>query len=250
MEAPQKLDLPNGRWYLQNIDGKDVYKPSVTTVLGVLDKGMDKWYKTYGFECDRIGQIAMDRGTRVHENIDAMVQGVTLKRVMTNGEWNIPDDEWKMLMGWKQWYIDVQPNILYHEYNMWVDSEGFAGTGDCICLIKDAKGNEKFHIIDYKTGKHYPDHQLQLTGYGLLGKGEFDNMLKTFHQEYPLISVLRVYEWRDTVKYDWKKYKYDEDSFRQIVSLWKKRHGSTPSLPAVLPMEISIMKGKQNADKG
>ena len=81
----QRHDL-NGRWYAPIGETDPVlFKPSVTTILNVWDKGVgfETWLKNNGWRSDEIKDKAAELGTIVHELIDRLVRGeiVNLEQV-------------------------------------------------------------------------------------------------------------------------------------------------------------------------
>lgn len=241
---PIRHDLSNGRWY----EFQGAFKPSSTTILNVLSKGsyFENWLKEKGYRADEIGQAAADRGTRMHFNIDSLVNGVSIYPE----EMEMPMDEVKLLQGYVQWHKDIKPDIIGHEYCLWGD-EPWCGTADNICII-DGKDlpkkiqkvlgmQKRLHLIDYKSGNHYPTHQLQLTSYGLLAKQVFAEQLMKLKQSRPIISVLRLYSFRtEKPRYDWKFYDYDIRGLRHAYNLWVKFNGTEPNLPPKLPEVITL----------
>ena len=243
----KRYDLSSGRWYMREIDGVEIFKPSVTTVLNVIDKGygFNKWLgNSFGYEAAmEYATFTADRGTRGHINIQSLIAGIP---VPTEG---MEDIEIKMLMGFVQWYNDYKPEILSCEETLWDRDYPVAGTADLVCRI-----DGKLHLIDYKTGKHYDTHQLQLTAYGQLHKRLHDYEKEEMGDKEPILSVLRLYEWRDNPdmipKYDWKKYKSDDVSLDHAVQLWKWQNkikdlsGFTPKIIEELPSVLILNENK------
>lgn len=230
-------DLKNGRWYTK----KDVWKPSATTVINIVDKGFgfEKWLgdsPSYELAMD-YARMTADRGTRVHLNVGALLAG---QLIQTENLEQI-DIETKMLMSFIQWYQDIKPEIIDVEHTMLSPTYPVAGTADLRCYI-----NGKLHVIDFKTGAHYPSHQLQLTAYGQLTAIEMD----LSPEKSPIISVLKLNDWRKKPTYSWKKYDYDHERLMSAVSLWTWMYGSEPKIEEPLPEVLTLEMLEKEDDKG
>lgn len=231
-------DLSNGRWYSRIIDGKNIFKPSVTTVLGVLGKGIgfERWLgNSFGYEAAmEYANFAADRGTRVHINVQSLLEGIPIPTGVGT-ENAMPPNEIKMLMGFQKWWEDNDPQTLFCEETLWDEKFPLAGTADWIGVI-----DGKIHLVDWKTGKHYPTHNFQVTAYGDLFMLKYKHLLTEHKQKYPIISVLRLYEWRGRPKYDWKIYPRNKTALSQVIKLWQWHGNDTPNMPEELPEIIQL----------
>ena len=178
-------------------------------------------------EAERIGKEAMEKGTRVHINCEALLKGlpfmITPELIKNN------EDEIKMLMGFILWYRETNPEVIETEKMLFHPNHPAAGASDIICKI-----DGEWWVIDIKTGNHYNTHQLQLTAYGWLVKDIFG--LK----DTPKIGVLRLYAWKGKPKYDLKEYEYADSEWTAANILYRWMGASEPSKLPDYPETLSI----------
>lgn len=136
--------------------------PSVTTVLGIIDKGkaFKNWLiKQSQEEVDKVNEEACDLGTRVHEHIEhwikCKIEGLRFNRII------LPDEAPCMGAFWK-W--EKEHRVHYVKSEMFIyHPEGWAGTLDIIAYVDD-----KLSLIDIKTSKGFYDTmELQLAAYSM-----------------------------------------------------------------------------------
>ncbi len=101
----------------------------------------------------------MDRGTEVHNQIEALIRGDEAVAV--------PDDAVGYVESFVKFLEHTSPEIVASEERYWIDELGLCGQVDLIAVI----GGEEC-IVDYKTGSPAPWHALQTAGYGILRNGE------------------------------------------------------------------------------
>lgn len=152
-----------GRFYTTP-EGK-VY-PSITTVLGVLDKSfLDDWRERIGVDAaNAITEHAADRGTDLHACLEAYVK---------NEEPIFPTDPKSkvkiMFQRMKRVIGKNCDNIIAQEVPLYSDVLEIAGRCDLICdyakvlSIVDFKGSNKAKKVEWITG-----YKLQVTGYSLM----------------------------------------------------------------------------------
>ena len=220
----------NGRWYYESDKTGDLsyYFPSVTSILGVIDKGdgFHRWLGnslSYDAAMD-YGNQAAKIGTIVHALVMELLFGekVDTKLGFIDRESNdevikIDDRVNKRLMGFIQFIKDHKPNPLAVEmtlYNPAKDDDGFiypwAGQVDQVLQI-----GGKNWLIDVKTGKEYKTHALQLTAYRLL----WDSMFP----QYKIDEMACLYlpdGWKKTPTYKLKKYKYEPATWLNALDMW------------------------------
>lgn len=144
------------------------WDPGVTGLLKIQDAiedsfGLEKWkVKTavnaaYGApDIDSALDAAFDaiyepnrKGTRVHEGIDAAIQGEAhIPKPGDGGYW----------YAWMRFLIREKPEILTSE--QYVKGDGFGGTYDFDAVI-----DGKLALCDVKTGSYRSKYRLQLAGY-------------------------------------------------------------------------------------
>lgn len=160
-----------GRHYRHPVTGEEV--PSVTNVIGVLDKpALPRWAAKVVAEqawllrgtLDKLGRDeavdvlkgapwrkstrAADRGTTIHDYLHARAQGVEPPE--------LEGDAARYQKAADQFLDDYQPEFLYTEATVFGD--GYAGTFDFMAVIDGVTV-----LGDYKTSKDlYPEIALQL----------------------------------------------------------------------------------------
>lgn len=118
--------------------------PSVTSVLGSMDKGdgLEKWKKRVGEkEAAGILRQAGQRGTIIHETLEKY-----LKNNSTYKKGLMPVD--RMHIQELKKYVNRINNILFLEERLYSDYLKVAGTVDCI-----AEFDGVLSIIDFKTSR-------------------------------------------------------------------------------------------------
>lgn len=129
--------------------------PSVTTVLDVAAKpALDDWKERVGAEeAERKGQEARERGTAVHELVEAINNGKVDEYV--------PEALEGYVGGYKRWLIYSEANVISAELFLTSHKYKYSGTADIIAGI-----DGELWIIDIKTSaKHQDSHGLQLKAY-------------------------------------------------------------------------------------
>ena len=229
----QSEGLSNGRWY-HAIGDTNVnnWKPSVTTVLSVIDKGsgFNAWNRNYSHMADPYMKYAAIKGSITHYSIDDLVNG---KTVTAQDIWNMieaeSDESWKVFGSKKNMAQQVMRNIesfmafweecdpipIAAEYPILTDLYG--GRLDLIVQIKKTKNSKKRStvMIDIKTGGSYFSHALQNSAY----KNAWDNE----HPDIPIDYIAGLYvtsEYRDRPTYKLKYQNYMYDEFLQALKLW------------------------------
>lgn len=128
----------NGRRYWTP-EGKKY--PSITTVLGAMDQGgLDAWRSRVGErEAERVGRIAAQRGTKIHEMCE---------NYLNNKELNLKSELPLFQMGFKILLQELNKiSLVYHqEIALYSDRFGIAGRVDCIGVYDGC-----LSIIDFKT---------------------------------------------------------------------------------------------------
>ena len=137
-----------------------LYFPSVTHILGYVPKGMGfmNWLKQNGMDSDKIRDEAAAQGTRVHNGIEKLLKGEELKwepvtdDVMNLVGANYSEREWYMLLRFKDFMQEFEPNIIAVEYKM-VDHE--LRVGGTLDLVAEVNGT--IMVIDHKTSNYLWD---------------------------------------------------------------------------------------------
>ncbi len=152
---------------------EDVPYPSVTHVIGILDKPALRYW--YGREVYRamvadptlaekealnkpyeISESAKDRGSTIHSIVEAWRQN----QVYVD---NVPEPFRGYAQGFYEWVKDNDTEIVEHERTVVSKEHGYAGTLD---LLIKLNGSKLPLVADVKTGKDiYPEAWLQLSAY-------------------------------------------------------------------------------------
>lgn len=213
------------RWYrIKQIGCFDVcdtgtsWKPSVTTILNVIAKGVgfDQWMgnqPSYKAACEE-RDVAGKRGTIVHESIEKLLKGEEVEA---------PNEEIsKHLMCFKKFYDENDIEVLDQEIFLISPDYGFAGTPDLIC-----KTSGKIWLIDYKTGNQYKTHPLQCRMYALLYEAIFGIEIDCIAGLYTKSTWIKEpnYTLKRFVYTDKAKEKYDA-CIEGAVALWNYTNGT------------------------
>lgn len=158
----------------QEIDGKEVevtrFNPSITWVekYSPMGIGLLKYYAKHGWdEAKMLTEEAAERGSKVHQAIDILLQGGQVEFETKLADPDEPQneskyapltpDEYWAVMCFKDWWDDLNAShevkVVDTEKTVWVEPEageqyGYAGTRD-IKLVVD---NEPW-AVDIKTGQ-------------------------------------------------------------------------------------------------
>ena len=138
------------------------YFPSVTTILGIIDKGanFNEWLKNNGRNADYLTLHAMENGQKVHNLIDLFNRNIPISNVSSEGEEIYSKEVWTKIDRYVDFYRTAKPQILATECSFVCNQFGYGGTIDTIVII-----NGQTWLIDFKTGNEYPEHELQLAAY-------------------------------------------------------------------------------------
>lgn len=144
----------SGHWYKI---GK-IYVPSSTTILNAYPQSVQltQWIAQQGWhESQRIKSEAGERGTRVHQGIEYLLQ----KSVLDKENYSL--EEWSRLSAFVDWYKAYHPQIVATEKLCYSRKYGYAGRTDAIFKISD-----QIIVCDWKTSSSIHDHfPLQVASY-------------------------------------------------------------------------------------
>jgi len=230
----ERHDL-NGRWY--SPDAKDLtsYKPSVTTIENVWSKGAayDSWLMTNGWRSIDIRNEKAELGTLIHILIDQLVNGDTITTKLDfisdtgksiKGDWRVQ----KRLVGFLTFWREQNPTPLASEIMLYHPGIPYSGTADLVCMI-----GKDLCLIDYKTGKEYPAHQIQLSAYKIIWDKLFNKPIKKLYCLYLSDS------WK-TKPYKLKEYKFNRSIVKTTLDGWKFFTKGKPVIKQELPTKYKI----------
>jgi len=169
------------RWYIKTVKGKDIFYPSVTWICYYYPKGISyfKWLANKGWdEAEAIKVEAGERGSKVHNAIHDLVCGKEVKMddkyfsESKGQDEELSVDEWEAIVSFRDWFSLVKPEVIASEVVGFNDKDKYAGTMDCICLIrKNIKYNSTeitrgFYLLDWKTSQDiWPSYEIQVSAY-------------------------------------------------------------------------------------
>ena len=246
-------DLRNRRWY--TLSGQEepdslYWKPSVTSILSVLDKpGLTKWIGLHGDYAKILRDAKGFLGSMVHHFCEMLILNeVTSKNGTIWSDQDLLDYansskayRWRleysteqivfaarmMLTGFYKFLVEKQPVPIAMEQLLYHESVPYAGRADFICMIKDKKGADCRVILDIKTGQENPHFKLQNTAYRTIWN-------KMYPKE-PITHVGNVYlkaDWRlETATYRVKITTPDEEGLRSVYDTWKWANTSARGKP-------------------
>lgn len=163
----KQINFLDERFYTD--DDKTFY-PSVTTVLGVYPKGkqFEDWLKTVGLSANDIVEEAGIQGTKVHDAILSLCQGIELFWAKDGVE-QYTEFEWIMIMRFNDFYTRYQPKILATEQKVISHHYKLGFTLDVVVEMEGQRW-----VLDYKTSKNVqPTHELQVAAIATIWNHEF-----------------------------------------------------------------------------
>ncbi len=234
------------RWYtmqkLSDIDGMPFikFRPSVTWITSFVYKGVEfyKWLASKGWdEAERIKVEAGDKGSKIHNAIDNLIKGATVKMDdklasgVTEDLTELNPEEYQAVNSFVQWYKDFKPEFILNEVTVESDKYDFAGTVDCVCRI-----GEQVWIIDWKSSQYiWPSMNAQLAAY----KQAFKEMGRKVDDVK--LAILQV-----GYKKNKKGYKFTEiqdcfeELFRPAQAFWSLATKNQSPHQYELPLELKL----------
>lgn len=233
------------RWYAK----EEKFNPSITWICRYNPKPVSeallKYYAKNGYdESKALRDEAAQRGSKVHQAIDVLLQGgkVTFESPFADPDYpndekkrsTLNPDEYWLVMTFADWWQDLCANhavqVVDTEKTVWVEAAegeqyGYAGTRD-IKLIVD---NEPW-AIDIKSGQHiYDEHELQLSA------------IKHADPDSPKIFVLQVGYYAN--KRGWKLTEMEDkfNLFRAAMAGWRDANPDSKPKQKDYPPEISLV---------
>lgn len=121
----------NGDWLFYYNDEFQIYAPAVNAIIHggfPTADGLIEWFKSLTKEeIEKISKGAKERGSRVHEAIRDMINGVEITPQWLYASENNDDkltplthDEWDALTSWVKWAEKHQPRVYRHETSILV----------------------------------------------------------------------------------------------------------------------------------
>src|SRR4030042_697967 len=162
----RQINVLDSRAYTND---NEKYYPSVTHVLGVIDKGdsFHKYLKSNGFNSDYLLREAMELGHKVHKITELYDtdpdRTINMMEYDKDGKviFEHPLRVWEMLTRYVEFQKRFKPNVLAIEQVLCSDSLGVGGQIDRILEL-----NGERWLVDLKSGAFtYDEYDLQLAAY-------------------------------------------------------------------------------------
>lgn len=228
-----------------------VFRPSITYIgrFCPKGKGFEEYLKEKGKEADELVQLAGERGSKVHQAIEVLNNGGTVKmdspftNTTTGRLEELTSDEYWCVMTYQRWWgLEGKENyeILGVEETIWPEGEGsepggdmhWAGTLDIRVkrLLDGAIG-----VIDIKTSKGtYASHITQVSA-----------LCKGVNASWG--AILQVGYGRTIKGYKFTLVNLDFDLFLAAKKFWKHEVGEDAPLQREYPLELNL--GLKSGDK-
>ena len=171
-----QVTIADSRWYgMLETDPSTklpvyTWVPSVTWVASFFPKGIGfmKWLASTGWdEAQAIKEAAGGRGSKVHQAVTALLDGLTISMsdVLPNPETQKPEplslEEYEAIISFVAWHKQSNPVLVVRDMVVWNKEHGYAGTADALFLI-----GRVLWLIDFKTSKAvWPSHRIQVSAY-------------------------------------------------------------------------------------
>jgi hypothetical protein len=222
------------------------YSPSVTTILGIIDKGANfyEWLKNNGRNADYLTQHALEVGQKVHNLIDLFNRNIPISNIGSEGQELYSKEVWTKIDRYVDFYRTAKPEILATECSFVCKQFGYGGTIDCIISINGCR-----YLVDYKTGNEYPEHELQLAAYFTAWNLKYPEQKLDKAAILYLDATTRGAD-KKGARIQGAGYKLEEigitdqtfDFFMNALSLWKWKNPDWKPLFLTLPSEFSKEK--------
>lgn len=155
---------------------REDFYPSVTTILGIIDKPwLRRWYGDLGTElaAHRSAQ-AKARGSLIHDIIHNMLLFDGAAPIEPE---KVSQEDWYQVWNFSQWYENVKPRILGSELTVVSHAHRYAGTLDLLVQIEEGEYNVGYakpitipkgiYVGDIKTGNYDAASHYQTVAYAM-----------------------------------------------------------------------------------
>jgi len=197
-------------------------EPSVTTILGILNKpALVYWFQKEIFNATLDGAKTFQEAKGVMQAISSKAMGIGI-RVHTYVEHHakgiVPIKYPDLMLYYKayhQWTLDYKPVILENEITVTSKKFGYKGTLD---LVVEIKGKKK--LVDLKTGKGiYSSVELQNSAYRQAYEEE--NPTKRAIDENWVLLLEKGDNGLPTGKYQFKQTNHVPEIFNATLEIYK-----------------------------
>ncbi len=234
----------NEHWYKVMEGKKDLgYFPSATTILNAYPQGahLTKWIAENGWnEAQRILSEAGERGTKVHNAVEFLLNGHTLRKI----DYSL--DEWRRIEAFTRWYGQVNLEVIALEVAVFSKKYGYSGRFDCLGIL-----DGKLTVIDWKTsGSMYPHFPLQFACYAQAIEETTD--LKIEQTMGLQLGTKSKDGFKEEVHTNWKA---DFEIFKSVKKTWeydrfgsKKKKNAMEAPVLILPDSLKLELKEANGD--
>lgn len=156
----KRIDFCGTRCYERS---EGVYYPSVTSILNAapMDPFMVSWLQDMGKNAEIVRDRAAREGTAVHEAMEDLVSGKTIKWQDEYGNAKYNLQVWQMILRGFDFHQTYKPEIISAEQFLYSDKYHYAGTTDLLCKL-----GGYVWLLDYKTSNHISlTYRMQLAAY-------------------------------------------------------------------------------------
>lgn len=214
------------------------YYPSSSWIAGYYykGKGLENYLKKNGDDADLLLIEAGARGSHIHQAIEQIISGETLKidtpvmNGQTGKEEELTTDEWEAVKSFVDWNNEVNPKYILSEKNVISRKHRYAGTIDCLAEV-----NGELYLIDFKTSKSvYTSHIIQVSSY--------KQALAEEMPEYAgcKLAILQVGYALNKKKWKWTEVDDKFTLFQHTYAMWQEENPVAKPRQIDLPMELSI----------
>ena len=241
-------------WYRENVDKDadevplDWYKPSTTTICDVVSKGIgfNMWLgnaNSYKDAMDYANDRAMI-GTMVHDACEVLILGGEVdtevgwveRKTGEIREWT--DEHRKYIMSFLAFYGLTEFRTEATEVALYHPNHPTAGTIDWVVKVKNKEGKWERWMIDFKTGKGYDIHQIQLSDYKTIWDLHFP---RKKIKRLACLYLTSTWKKNPTSKKALKEYDYDPAIVNKVYTLWAHfNHYPKPSFKVELPTVFTL----------
>jgi hypothetical protein len=242
-----QITCPDSRFYGSPDIG---WFPSVTFICSYYPKGkgFEKWLADKGMDkAEEIKVLAGEKGSAVHNAIDRIIKGDTLKcdevildnQTMKDREYTA--EEWEAIASFIRWWKTLEkPKLIANEFVILDTVVGYGGTVDILMKI-----NGQIWLIDIKTSKAiHTSHMIQVSAYKqtLAREGLRDqegHVLLEAGADIKLGIIQVGYQMnRDKFKFTEVEDKFD--LFLSTKAIWEEENGKIQPKQYELPMTLSL----------
>jgi hypothetical protein len=238
-----QMTLENERYY--HIQEVDRYLPSVTWINESYPKGIGfyKWLAANANwdEAQATKETAGDRGSKIHNAIQDLLNGASLK--FGDAYWNetkqthepLTMDEWKCLMAFQSFWDEYEPEIIATERVCYSLKHGYAGTIDALLKI-----GKDIVVVDWKTSSAIYSTYLMQVGAYMIAETETGEFKPTATAVVRLGS--RHKKGYEIQLFNKKESKENFKNFLNVKKIWAIENGNKKpeivSIPSIITLNI------------